>query len=109
MESLAGNVEDRKTAVLLGPSGAGKSTLNNALLGKERQETGEVRMSDHRGRRTTVVRELVQLPGGGILLDTPGLRALALTGSEVEGHPEGSQRTPEAHRQVLTDALRRWH
>jgi len=82
VESLAGDVEDRKTAVLLGPSGAGKSTLINALLGKERQETGEVRMSDHRGRHTTVARELIQLPGGGILIDTPGLRALALTGSE---------------------------
>ncbi|NTW29120.1 MAG: ribosome small subunit-dependent GTPase A [Coriobacteriia bacterium] len=76
-------VEDRKTAVLLGPSGAGKSTLTNALLGEERQETCGVRMSDHRGRHTTVVRELIQLPGGGILIDTPGLRALALTGSEV--------------------------
>ena len=39
-------------------------------------------MSDHRGRHTTVVRELIQLPGGGILIDTPGLRALALTGSQ---------------------------
>jgi ribosome biogenesis GTPase len=76
-------VEDRKTAVLLGPSGAGKSTLINALLGEERQETREVRLSDHSGRHTTVVRELIQLPGGGILIDTPGLRALALTGSEV--------------------------
>ena len=74
-------VEDRRTAVLLGPSGAGKSTLINALLGEERQETGAVRLSDRRGRHTTVVRELIQLPGGGILIDTPGLRALALTGS----------------------------
>lgn len=76
-------LEDRKTAVLLGPSGAGKSTLMNALLGESRQETREVRVSDHRGRHTTVVRELIQLPGGGILIDTPGLRALALTGSDA--------------------------
>jgi len=76
-------VEDGKTAVLLGPSGAGKSTLINALLGESRQETSEVRTSDHRGRHTTVARELVQLPGGGILIDTPGLRALALTGSDA--------------------------
>jgi ribosome biogenesis GTPase / thiamine phosphate phosphatase len=83
VDSLPGYVEGRKTAVLLGPSGAGKSTLINALLGESRQETGEVRMSDHRGRHTTVVRELIQLPGGGILIDTPGLRELALTGSDA--------------------------
>jgi len=83
MDSLPGYVEDRKTAVLPGPSGAGKSTLTNALLGESRQKTSEVRVSDRRGRHTTVVRELIQLPGGGILIDTPGLRALALTGSEV--------------------------
>ena len=83
VDSLPRYVEERKTAVLLGPSGAGKSTLINALLGEERQGTREVRMSDHRGRHTTVVRELIQLPGGGILIDTPGLRALALTGSEA--------------------------
>lgn len=82
VEALPGYVEDRKTAVLLGPSGAGKSTLINALLGESRFETGEVRVSDHRGRHTTVARELVRLPGGGILIDTPGLRSLALTGSE---------------------------
>jgi ribosome biogenesis GTPase len=83
LEALPCHVEVGKTAVLLGPSGAGKSTLINALIGEERQETREVRVSDHRGRHTTVVRELIQLPGGGILIDTPGLRALALTGSEV--------------------------
>lgn len=82
MDSISGLVKDRKTAVLLGPSGAGKSTLINAFLGESRQETGEVRAGDHRGRHTTVARELIQLPGGGILIDTPGLRALALTGSE---------------------------
>jgi ribosome biogenesis GTPase / thiamine phosphate phosphatase len=82
VESLLCGIEDQKTAVLLGPSGAGKSTLVNALLGESRQATREVRVSDHRGRHTTVVRELIQLPGGGILVDTPGLRALALTGSE---------------------------
>ena len=83
VDLLPSYVEGRKTAVLLGPSGAGKSTLINALLGEVRQETREVRMSDHRGRHTTVVRQLIQLPGGGILIDTPGLRALALTGSDA--------------------------
>ena len=70
------------TAVLIGPSGAGKSTLVNALLGERRQATREVRVSDGRGRHTTVARELIPLPGGGLLIDTPGLRGLALTGAE---------------------------
>jgi ribosome biogenesis GTPase len=71
-----------RTAILIGPSGAGKSTLINALLGENRQATREVRLSDGRGRHTTVARELVQMPGGGLLIDTPGLRELGLTGSE---------------------------
>lgn len=75
-------VAGRLTAVLIGPSGAGKSTLVNALLGEERQATREVRVSDGRGRHTTVARELIPLPGGGLLIDTPGLRGLALTGTE---------------------------
>jgi ribosome biogenesis GTPase len=65
------------TAVLLGPSGAGKSTLVNALLGADRQATGEVR-ADGRGRHTTVVRELITLPHGGLLIDTPGMREVGL-------------------------------
>jgi ribosome biogenesis GTPase len=79
---LLGHVAGHRTAVLLGPSGAGKSTIVNALLGEERQETRGVRVSDQRGRHTTVTRELVALPGGGVLIDTPGLRALGVTGSE---------------------------
>ena len=71
-----------RTAVLLGPSGAGKSTIVNAILGRQRQETGAVRVSDQRGRHTTVARELIALPDGGVLIDTPGLRALDVTGSE---------------------------
>jgi ribosome biogenesis GTPase / thiamine phosphate phosphatase len=71
-----------RTAVLLGPSGAGKSTIVNALLGRQRQQTRAVRVGDQRGRHTTVARELIALPDGGVLIDTPGLRALGLTGSE---------------------------
>jgi ribosome biogenesis GTPase / thiamine phosphate phosphatase len=67
-----------ETAALLGPSGAGKSTLVNALLGDERQATGAVRESDGRGRHTTVTRELIALPGGASVIDTPGLRQIAL-------------------------------
>ena len=66
------------TAVLLGASGTGKSTLVNALLGEERQKTGAVRASDARGRHTTVTRELLTLPGGAFLIDTPGIRVAGL-------------------------------
>jgi ribosome biogenesis GTPase len=66
------------TGALLGSSGAGKSTLVNALLGEERQPTSAVRESDGRGRHTTVRRELIPLPGGGCVIDTPGLRELQL-------------------------------
>lgn len=82
VRALLDRLPPRRTAVLIGPSGAGKSTLINALLGEARQATREVRVGDGRGRHTTVARELVPLPGGGLLIDTPGLRALALTGSE---------------------------
>ena len=75
-------ISDHRTAVLVGPSGAGKSTLINSLLGEQRQATREVRVSDGRGMHTTVSRELIQMPGGGVLIDTPGLRAFGLTGSE---------------------------
>ncbi len=64
------------TVALIGPSGVGKSTIVNALLGERRQATAKVRSSDGKGRHTTVARELVSLPDGGVLLDTPGLRAL---------------------------------
>jgi ribosome biogenesis GTPase len=70
---LAGN----RTAALLGPSGAGKSTLVNRLLGREAQATRALR-SDGRGRHTTTARELFLVPGGGLVLDTPGLRVLQL-------------------------------
>jgi len=67
----------RGTTVLVGPSGAGKSTLANALLGEEALAVGEVRASDGKGRHTTVHRELVPFEGG-VLVDTPGLRAVGL-------------------------------
>ena len=81
VEALLTYATGHRTVALIGPSGAGKSTLINALLGEDRQATREVRLSDGRGRHTTVSRELVPLPNGGVLVDTPGLRALALTGS----------------------------
>jgi ribosome biogenesis GTPase len=79
---LLAYISGDRTAVLVGPSGAGKSTLINGLLGEQRQATREVRVGDGKGRHTTVARELIQMPQGGVLIDTPGLRALGLTGSE---------------------------
>jgi ribosome biogenesis GTPase len=70
-----------RTVALLGSSGVGKSTLANRLLGEELLATGEVRR-DGRGRHTTTHRELVLLPGGAFLLDTPGMRELQLWADE---------------------------
>ena len=77
VDALAAYLRPGRTAVLLGPSGAGKSTLANRLLGAERLATGAVR-DDGKGRHTTTHRELVRLAGGGLLVDTPGMRELAL-------------------------------
>jgi ribosome biogenesis GTPase / thiamine phosphate phosphatase len=70
------------TVAMLGSSGVGKSTLLNLLLGDPRQEVREVRESDSRGRHTTTSRELLLLPGGALLMDTPGLRELQLWDAE---------------------------
>ena len=67
-----------QTIVLLGSSGVGKSTIVNLLLGHAIQEVQEVRQSDSRGRHTTTAREIFALPGGALLVDTPGLRELQL-------------------------------
>ncbi|MED6328182.1 MAG: ribosome small subunit-dependent GTPase A [Actinomycetota bacterium] len=79
LESL---MEPGRTVALLGESGAGKSTLVNALVGGEVLATGEVRTSDAKGRHTTVSRELVLRPGGGLLVDTPGIRAVGIWDAE---------------------------
>lgn len=75
---LSGRLVSGTTAVLLGPSGVGKSTLTNRLLGEERFAVAEIRAGDAKGRHTTTARELVVLPSGGCLIDTPGIRELGL-------------------------------
>ncbi|MFC7896525.1 ribosome small subunit-dependent GTPase A [Streptomyces sp. NPDC057381] len=66
------------TAVLLGQSGAGKSTLANALLGEDVMDVQATRDMDGKGRHTTTTRNLLVMPGGGVLIDTPGLRGVGL-------------------------------
>jgi ribosome biogenesis GTPase / thiamine phosphate phosphatase len=67
-----------QTISILGSSGVGKSTIINRLLGAQVQRIGEVRKSDDRGQHTTTHRELFMLPGGGLVIDTPGMRELQL-------------------------------
>ncbi|MGW5097376.1 ribosome small subunit-dependent GTPase A [Streptomyces nodosus] len=71
------------TAVLLGQSGAGKSTLANALLGEDVMTVQAAREVDGKGRHTTTTRNLLTLPGGGVLIDTPGLRGVGLWDAET--------------------------
>lgn len=77
VEELQSRLTRGITAVILGSSGVGKSTLVNALLGAEHQRTSEVR-DDGGGRHTTTHRELIELPGGASLIDTPGMREVQL-------------------------------
>lgn len=83
LELLRGQLAAGRTYCFLGKSGVGKSSLVNALFGEQAVKTGEVRGSDRRGRHTTSSRELLRLPGGALLLDTPGLREAALWADEA--------------------------
>ncbi|MFI8090584.1 ribosome small subunit-dependent GTPase A [Streptomyces sp. NPDC086080] len=94
------------TSVLLGQSGAGKSTLANALLGEDVMDVRATRDADGKGRHTTTTRNLLALPGGGVLIDTPGLRGVGLwdagTGvgqvfAEIEEFAEGCRFHDCAH------------
>ena len=78
LEELGRMPLEGETVAFIGSSGAGKSTLINRLLGEEHFKTAEVRADDSRGRHTTTHRELIFLPGGGLVIDTPGLRELQL-------------------------------
>jgi ribosome biogenesis GTPase len=84
LAAIGAVVAPGRTAAMVGPSGVGKSSLANALAGRFVAGTREIRESDGRGRHTTTARELHLLPGGGLLVDTPGMRELALY-DDVEG------------------------
>jgi ribosome biogenesis GTPase len=78
VSQVAAYLATGRTGALLGSSGVGKSTIINRLVGEDVRKTGEVRESDSRGRHTTMHRELVKLPSGGLIIDTPGMRELQL-------------------------------
>jgi len=78
LESLTPYLARGKTVVFLGSSGVGKSTIINRLLGEVLQGTREVKAFDGRGRHATTAREMIVLPGGAVLIDTPGLREIGL-------------------------------
>lgn len=84
IENLRKYLGENNTIGLFGSSGVGKSTLINALLQYNKLQTGEVRESDSKGRHTTTWRELVIIPSGGIIIDTPGMRELQIWSNENE-------------------------
>jgi ribosome biogenesis GTPase len=80
LPEMSDSFQAQTTYAFVGPSGVGKSTLINFLIGEGKLKTGAVRETDHKGRHVTSSRELFLARGGAILLDSPGLRELALTG-----------------------------
>mgnify|MGYP005834748003 CR=1 FL=1 len=78
LDSLSSYLTRGKTIALLGSSGAGKSTIINQIMGKEIQKVQEIREKDDRGKHTTTYREMIILPQGSLVIDTPGMRELQL-------------------------------
>nr|WP_235420820.1 ribosome small subunit-dependent GTPase A [Jeotgalibacillus soli] len=88
LEQLAYYIGEGVTAAVMGSSGVGKSSIINVLLGEERMLTHGIRAGDDKGKHTTTHRELLLLPGGGVIIDTPGMRELQLWESD-EGLQQG--------------------
>ncbi len=84
MDAIKVYLRPGKTVVFLGSSGVGKSTLTNALAGEEMQEVRGLRKGDGHGRHTTTARQLISIAGGAMIIDTPGLREVALWGDESD-------------------------
>ncbi|MFW5782082.1 MAG: ribosome small subunit-dependent GTPase A, partial [Candidatus Muiribacteriaceae bacterium] len=84
VSKVRGLLGESETAVFAGASGVGKSTIVNAMCGEEVMHTGEVRENDDKGRHTTTFRYLIELSGGGVIIDTPGLREFGLWSEETD-------------------------
>ena len=83
LDALRDYLQPTRTVALIGSSGVGKSTLLNHCLGEQRAAISEARVEDDKGRHTTTARELFMLPGGAMLIDTPGMRELGLTDADA--------------------------
>jgi ribosome biogenesis GTPase / thiamine phosphate phosphatase len=88
MEAFRARIQPGTTAVLIGSSGVGKSTIVNAFVGYEQMAVKEVRADDDEGQHMTSHRELILLPGGGVVIDTPGIRELQLWDASEGGMGE---------------------
>jgi ribosome biogenesis GTPase len=98
VEKIKKYIKPGETIAFLGSSGVGKSTIINSLLGTDRLKVNEVSESGSRGRHTTTFRELIVLPGGGMVIDTPGMREIQVWGDE-----EGLEQVFEDIRELAAD------